>query len=244
MATIRAILGIFCLAFLGGTIEPHGDILGSCGLNVDSCRSGISSIEPFNSCRRYPFWTTQSLMSRSLPKSGKYKGFNFGAWSYNSQLTTHNSIATHNSIIKIARSQLNVREATGQNDGREVEAYLNYTGNKKGEPWCASFVSWVFGQVGQNAPRTAWSPDLFPPAKLVKKPSLAVVFGIYYANLKRIAHCGIVAQQQGDWVGTIEGNTDVEGGREGQGVYHKWRHQRTIKAYANRLDTDRNGGEP
>lgn len=32
---------------------------------------------------------------------------------------------------------------------------------KKGQPWCAAFVSWVFAKAGYTAPRTGWSPALF-----------------------------------------------------------------------------------
>jgi len=150
---------------------------------------------------------------------------------------------TTNELLKIAKSQIGVREATGNNDGIQVEAYLTYTGNKKGEPWCASFVSWVFGQAGFKQPRSAWSPALFPQLRQVKTAKPALVFGIYFPTKGRIAHVGLVEKQQGDWLYTIEGNTNLAGSREGDGVYRKLRHSRTIKAYANWL-TDKKGGEP
>ena len=148
---------------------------------------------------------------------------------------------TTNELLKIAKSQIGVREATGNNDGKQVEAYLAYTGNKKGEPWCASFVSWVFGQAGFNQPRSAWSPALFPQLRQVKTAKPAVVFGIYFPTKGRIAHVGLVEKQQGDWLYTIEGNTNLAGSREGDGVYRRLRHSRTIKVYANWL-TDKKGG--
>ncbi|MEJ2903222.1 hypothetical protein WAE58_12340 [Pedobacter panaciterrae] len=40
---------------------------------------------------------------------------------------------------------------------------------------------------------------------------------------------------QGDFVQTIEGNTNVEGSREGDGVYRQLRHKRTIAKYADGL---------
>lgn len=137
-----------------------------------------------------------------------------------------------NHLLSIAISQLHVREASGKNDGREVETYLSYTGNKKGEAWCASFVSWVFGQAGYAQPRTAWSPSLFPKVRLAETAQPAHVFGIYFADKGRIAHAGLVERVQGSWLYTLEGNTNVAGSREGDGVYRKLRHARTIKAYA------------
>ncbi|RYD95992.1 MAG: CHAP domain-containing protein [Sphingobacteriales bacterium] len=140
-----------------------------------------------------------------------------------------------NQVLKIAKSQIGIREATGNNDGRQVEAYLAYTGNKKGEPWCASFVSWVFGQAGFNQPRSAWSPALFPQLRQVKTAKPALVFGIYFPTKGRIAHVGLVEKQQGDWLYTIEGNTNLAGSREGDGVYRRLRHTKTIAAYADWL---------
>lgn len=138
-------------------------------------------------------------------------------------------------LIETAIKQIGVRETSGKNDGTMVETYLRYTGNRKGEPWCASFVSWVFAQVGLDQPRTAWSPSLFPTQRLVKTGSEGSVFGIYFTNLKRIAHCGLIEKVDGSWLVTIEGNTNVEGGREGDGVYRKRRHIKTIKYLADWL---------
>ena len=138
-------------------------------------------------------------------------------------------------LIKVSRSQLGVRELTGKNDGAQVEGYLKYVGFTKGNPWCAAYVSWVFREAGYSKPRTAWSPALFPEDHLVKEPAAGMVFGIYFSDLNRIAHCGLVENTQGDFVLTIEGNTNLEGSREGQGVYRRLRQKRTINKYANWL---------
>lgn len=141
-------------------------------------------------------------------------------------------------LLKIASSQIGIREATGNNDGPQVEKYLAYTGNKKGEPWCAAFVSWVFGQAGFQRPRTAWSPSLFPKPRLVAVSKPATVFGIYFPDKGRIAHAGIVEKQKENWLYTIEGNTNIEGSREGDGVYRKIRHIKTIKYYADWINME------
>lgn len=123
-------------------------------------------------------------------------------------------------ILAIARKELGVRELTGNNDGVQVERYLAY-------------VSYVFGQAGYIAPRTGWSPALFPASRQVVSAAPGSVFGIYFPSLKRVAHCGFVERLQGDFIQTIEANTNLEGGREGQGVYRRLRHKRTISKYAN-----------
>jgi hypothetical protein len=110
-----------------------------------------------------------------------------------------------------------------------VEAYLAYVGLKKGNPWCAAFVSWVFWKAGYPKPRSGWSPDLFPPSRRTKKPVPGAVLGIYFPEKKRIAHVGLVVRLQHDWVISIEGNTN-EGSQ--QGVFKKFRHKRYVSAYS------------
>ena len=190
MATIRILLGIFCLIAFGGGTESDGGIL-DVRCKRGNGRCGIS------------------------------------AEFHNAQLTTRNK------IIGIANSQIGIRELTGHNDGAKIEAYLKATKLGKGNPWCAAFVSWVFKQSGLPKPRTAWSPDLFPLARQTLMPKSADILGIYSVKLKRIAHCGVVERRQNNWIISIEGNTNLEGSREGDGVYRKWRHIRTIAKFAN-----------
>lgn len=137
------------------------------------------------------------------------------------------------SLLAIAEKEVGVRERSGNNDGERVELYLKYIGLPKGHAWCAAYTSWVYGKAGLSRPRTGWTPALFPENRLVKKPKPADLFGIYFPSLKRIAHTGFVVSIKSDWVLTIEGNTNIEGGREGDGVYKKRRHLRTIAKFAN-----------
>jgi hypothetical protein len=139
--------------------------------------------------------------------------------------------AQQEKLLAVATSELHVRE-NGSNEGIRVQSYLNYVGLPKGHPWCAAFVSWVYGQSGYAYPRTAWSPALFTKSKQIKEVAPADVLGIYFANLRRIAHCGLVVSVSHNWVNSIEGNTNLAGSREGDGVYRKRRHIKTIYAFA------------
>jgi hypothetical protein len=127
-----------------------------------------------------------------------------------------------------------VREQSGRNDGQRVETYLRYVGLRKGDPWCAAFVCWCFGNAGIANPESGWSPDLFPKAKVVWQRKRTVVkqsdkqafrtgnvFGIWFADKGRIAHTGFIDGVQGEWAITVEGNTNLAGSREGDGVYRK-----------------------
>jgi len=148
--------------------------------------------------------------------------------------TTVNSMKSlaGSKLVELAQGELWVREETGNNDGERVEGYLAAVGLKKGQPWCAAFVSFIFKEAGYVAPRTGWSPSLFPVKRLVKAAAPGNVFGIYFPALKRIAHCGFVKKMEGDWVSSIEGNTGRGGGRDGDGVHRRKRHKRTVYKYA------------
>lgn len=140
-------------------------------------------------------------------------------------------------LYQIYTAEIGVREASGNNDGPEVEAYLATTGLDKGYAWCSAFVSWVFQQGGFDTPRTAWSPALFPKRVVIwpnqgKSPQKSDVFGIYYPNLKRIGHVGFIVSWGANFVTTVEGNTNENGSSEGDGVYRKRRRTKTIHSVA------------
>lgn len=187
MATVKLLLGIFCIAVTCSFVEPGSNLL---------------------SKRQYLRYNT--VLESSILRAR---------------------------ILDIARREIGVRELTNHNDGQQVEAYLACTGLKKGEPWCAAFVAWVFKQAGYSAPRSAWSPDLFPNWRVVKVPAPGDVLGVYFPNLKRIAHVGIIEMTDGDWCVTVEGNTNVNGSREGNGVYRKRRPMRSLYRVADWLKT-------
>jgi hypothetical protein len=135
-----------------------------------------------------------------------------------------------------------VREATGRNDGKQVEKYLASVRLGKGYAWCGAFVNWCLLQRNiagsqYGAMANAW----FPNAKVIWKqnaksqngdftPGKADLFGIYYSHLKRIGHVGFIDEWQAGKgvVITVEGNTNDAGSREGDGVYRKRRLIRQI----------------
>ena len=139
-------------------------------------------------------------------------------------------------LVSIALREVGVLELTGRNDGVRVGEYQKAGGCVKGDPWCAAWVSWVYKEAGYAAPRTCWSPDLFPARRLVKEPEPGDVLGIYMESMGRIGHCGVVQRMRGDWCTSIEGNTNVAGSREGDGVYVRTRHRRSIRKFSNWID--------
>jgi hypothetical protein len=220
MATIKIILGIVCLTFFGRVIELSRYLLESYASRLAHYRSGFSG-------------------KNDYPQPSKLCGSVGGRYIINGQ--KHWPSTKANQIIMIAESQLGVREATGHNDGEQVALYLQYTNFPKDNPWCAAFVSWIYGQAGLKEPRTAWSPALFPKERLCAKVAPGLVYGLYDIKKKRIVHCGIALRKRSDWIIGIEGNTNIDGSAEGDGVYLKRRHALTIHAIADWISLK--GGE-
>jgi hypothetical protein len=144
-------------------------------------------------------------------------------------------------LIGVAESQLHVREATGNNDGKEVERYLRATGLGKGYAWCAAYVAWCHEEVGIPNPLSAWSPAWFTSNVVYRRNQPRIgeyktrggeVMGLYYEHLKRVAHVGIITSEQRLHYLTIEGNTNGAGSREGDGVYRKIRRKESVYVIA------------
>ena len=141
-------------------------------------------------------------------------------------------------LIEVARQTIGWREEPG-NSGPVVDKILASVGLEgTGAPWCAAWVVYIgdeaFGKNQNPFPRSAWSPDFVKDPKWDrgrgKTPDRADAFGIYFQSLKRVAHTGIIEKVEGKWAVTIEGNTNDDGSREGDGVYRKRRPLCTLLA--------------
>lgn len=139
-----------------------------------------------------------------------------------------------------AAADVGVREASGRNDGPEVERYLAHVGLGPGYAWCAAFVSYHLDQCGVNNPRSAWSPafasvadQVWTPRKASRSPRPGDVFSIYFPSLGRVGHVGLVAGLDGNYINTIEGNTSGPGSRDGDGVYARRRQLSKVHAITN-----------
>ena len=139
-------------------------------------------------------------------------------------------------LPEIYLSQIGVREATGKNDGPEVEMYLRSVKLGKGYPWCSAFVAWSLDEAEIPHRINAWSPTaenrsniVYQARRFISEPEPGDVFTIWYNNLKRIGHTGFHHQRlDNGMIVTVEGNTNEAGSREGDGVYKKYRRLNTI----------------
>lgn len=141
-------------------------------------------------------------------------------------------------VIRVAQGTIGWREEPG-NSGPLVDKILASVGLKGSRaPWCAAWVVYVgdeaFGREQNPYPRSAWSPDFVKAPDWNRgrgtRPGPADTFGIYFQSLGRVAHTGLVEKLEGRMVVTIEGNTNDDGSREGDGVYRKRRPLDTMLA--------------
>ena len=133
--------------------------------------------------------------------------------------------------------EVGVREIGGNNRGPGPRKYLASVNLGEGYAWCAAFVKWVFNEHGiDTGSANAWSPSWFPNDRVIFRrgqvpkviPDKGDVFGLYYHNLRRIGHVGFVHDWSSDWVITVEGNTNGDGSRDGDGVHRKRRLKKQI----------------
>lgn len=134
-------------------------------------------------------------------------------------------------VIQTATQQLNVIE-TSKNRSIMIDIYNSNVGVVLGSPWCASFVSYVFDINHVINPHSAYSPDFAKKRDIVFIPKKNItpviyagdVFTLYYTNLGRVGHTGIIEGVTKDgFLITIEGNTNNVGSREGDRVMRKKR---------------------
>lgn len=113
--------------------------------------------------------------------------------------------------VELAYSQLGVHEDAGDNRGT-MEKY----GGRAGDPWCASFVSWLYGagQSGNKSPLkyTAGVSNLRDQAISAGYYSEVGTYtpvpgDIMIQKSNGASHTGIVVGYDGEYVYTIEGNT-------------------------------------
>jgi hypothetical protein len=151
--------------------------------------------------------------------------------------------AKRQAIVQVSSHEIGVKEATGNNDGKEVECYLASVNLKKGNPWCAAFVAWVYDQCFIKHPISGYSPDWFRYPNVIYQRNatdkfaagVGDVFGIWFPEKQRIAHVGIIVGFSGNYVITVEGNTNDALSRDGDGVYKKRRLIRQLYAVSTYL---------
>lgn len=138
---------------------------------------------------------------------------------------------------KLFADLLQTREHGGNNRGEVVETLLRKEGGSAGMPWCMAFAATLYEFACKSFGLT---PDIDLNLSVSDGVHKARLLGRYHEDVNQVRpgdlvvikggpsgyqHVGIAisfANQQGE-VATIEGNTNVAGGADGDGVYRKKR---------------------
>lgn len=100
------------------------------------------------------------------------------------------------------------------------------------EPWCCAFVSWCLLAASHGRPELIGNHFICPDvasalawckAHAQEVPLKLARTGDVVIYLPHFSHIGIVDEVAELGVHTIEGNTDGSGGRDGDGVYRRFR---------------------
>lgn len=135
-------------------------------------------------------------------------------------------------VISVAESQVGYHEGYKNGHWDNIQKYSAEVPGltwSQGQPWCAVFVSWAALQAGLAAlfPCTAscatgvkWYQD---KGRWSEYP--AVGAQVFY-GAGGGSHTGLVEHFDDNWIYTVEGNTNVNGSAEGDGVYRRTRARR------------------
>ncbi len=135
-------------------------------------------------------------------------------------------------LLEIAQSQIGVQEEPkGSNWGKDVKKYLNSVGINFPASWCMAFVYWCFKEARIPAIKTGGVLAAWNKGKQyrVPTPQPGDVFIIDYG--KGLGHTGIIERIEGEYLHTIEGNTNDTGSREGYEVCRRIRLKNKMKGF-------------
>ncbi len=167
--------------------------------------------------------------------------------------SSHSAKSISETATSIALDYEGIRES-GDNKGETVEMFIRRGGGKAGWSWCMYFVYFAFDsaasklemrnplqKTGSCARQLLYANSYGNNLKVIKTSK---VFGVNKidgnygdilifkhgtpakTDIGRLwnGHTGILLTQNGDEMHSIEGNTNIKGSREGDGVYRKIRN--------------------
>jgi len=143
-------------------------------------------------------------------------------------------------IIAEARKYVGVHEV-GHNSGPQVDVWLERVRRRPGDAWCVAFAWCMLDDacralgLDNHMPPVAGGYLLMRTAKDFRawtdRPRPGLLFGIDHgknAAGNHLSHVGIVADVRDGVLHTIEGNTNVDGSREGNCVAARTRRPEVI----------------
>jgi hypothetical protein len=142
--------------------------------------------------------------------------------------------------LNFARQEIGTEEAPrGSNAGPRVEQYQATCHAKAGDAWCACFACWCVDQAAKalgTKPHLRYSAGALHLLEINQDlviPAPEVGCLVVWRHANGLGHVGLVETLGDGTMGTIEGNTNPEGGREGYCVCRHTRptEDQTIAGY-------------
>jgi hypothetical protein len=156
-------------------------------------------------------------------------------------------------LPEIAEQELGKKETSGNNLGAGVRKYQRSTNLAPGAwPWCAAFQCWLLEEWLKKTEVLAWlnlkrsKPESWRPRTALAygflkwakdRPNTADIYSDSITPkpgdlvVYDFSHIGVVKQCAGSRFWAIEGNTNGEGSRDGDGVYLKLRPRSLARAF-------------
>jgi|GEM_PF-1054531 len=147
-------------------------------------------------------------------------------------------------LATILAAEIGVREIPrNSNRGLRVEEYQAASWLEgTGWPWCAAFIGWGLLKVAETValpferPQTAgawdyerWAREQSGKGVTIHKPRKSIKRGDIVVFT--FSHIGLaIADEKNGYVSTVEGNTDLNGSREGGGVYRRHRPTSLVRS--------------
>lgn len=135
-----------------------------------------------------------------------------------------------NRIIETAIKEIGTIEKPKNSNKTKYGKWFGFDG----VPWCGIFVSWVYAQAGYPLGNIGF-PKGFAgcqtavahfrkTGEIVKNPQRGDIIFFDWNGDKRYDHCGIVNDNNGNGIGTIEGNTSFTNESNGGQVMNRFRY--------------------
>ena len=123
-------------------------------------------------------------------------------------------------VLKMAASQLGVKETSGSGSNKKVEEYLDYgasssnkdSGLSDATPWCAGFVGWCLEKVGMGSTNTLMARSYEKWGVSSRKDPLPGDIVVFYRNGKSSGsgHVTFFVKKVGDYIYCLGGNQSDE----------------------------------